>query len=375
MDVKTIFRNISKQLISDFDISAQINHSGIKGTYREDTLKKFLLNGRIPKRFSIGSGEIIGPNHDVSKQCDLIFYDGDNCPVLMFGDSFHVYPAESVFGIIEIKSSLGKKELTDALANVAAFKSMVPFDSNATRPFGIIFAYSLSSNSLDSLEKNLKEYESKNVTDLWPNMVVVLNEGIIYHKNRFNNVFKSEEFNDLSYLISIKFKEDTLLEFYLSLFDLLSSKINAPLNLRKYKELPTKLGSYYVTDHDRFVDSENGLVLSIKECFIEKIYTYCKAIGKRLYSEILLLELGGLPENTNIEDFNHQIYYYDPDNLPGLHEVENPIVMLEKGCVTSEKLKVPSHTITINGERFTFPMAYLSEEDFEVQIGKCINDL
>ena len=71
MDVEFIFRRISQKLMADFDISAQINHQGIKGTYRENALKRFLQEGKLPGKYSIGSGEIISPLNQVSKQSDL----------------------------------------------------------------------------------------------------------------------------------------------------------------------------------------------------------------------------------------------------------------------------------------------------------------
>ncbi|MDX6038497.1 hypothetical protein SH917_23065, partial [Acinetobacter baumannii] len=48
-----------------------------------------------------------------------------------------------------------------------------------TPPFGVIFAYDLGGNSLDSLEENLQEWCSKNPASVWPNMICVLNQGLI----------------------------------------------------------------------------------------------------------------------------------------------------------------------------------------------------
>ena len=75
MDIKKVFRGISQKLQSDFEISSEINHQGNKGTYRESALRDFLLSGRLPKRFGIGTGEIIGPTRKVSKQSDLVIFD------------------------------------------------------------------------------------------------------------------------------------------------------------------------------------------------------------------------------------------------------------------------------------------------------------
>ncbi|UNK20992.1 hypothetical protein MNQ98_13660 [Paenibacillus sp. N3/727] len=65
MDMKFIFKEIANKLMSEFKISSQMKHQGIIGDYREDALKDFLMKGRIPRKFSIGSSEIIGPNSNI----------------------------------------------------------------------------------------------------------------------------------------------------------------------------------------------------------------------------------------------------------------------------------------------------------------------
>ncbi|MCQ4088448.1 DUF6602 domain-containing protein [Saccharibacillus sp. JS10] len=375
MNVKLIFREASKKLISDFNISAQINHSGSTGTYREGSLKRFLEDGRVPRKYSIGFGEIVGSNSDTSKQADLIFYDKENCPVIVFGESIQVFPSESVYGVIEVKSKLSKQKLIEGLENIASYKKLVPKNNSATRPFGIIFAYSLGGNSLESLEKNLKEYESKVDCDLWPNMVVVLNEGIIFHMNRLKNSLRSEEFNINTRLISIHFKEDTLFEFYLSLFDLLTNSRLGKLNLRKYKELPKQVGNHYVIGHDKFVDRGSGNVFELKEEFIEKVYNHCTSLGNIEYKQVLLLQFGSLPQGVEEKDVAYKVYYYNPDNLPGYHEVENPVRKDGDTYIMQVKSNVPSHTITIDGENFIIPRAYFNEEDMQIREGVKSKDL
>lgn len=75
MDIQKVFRGISKKLLNDFEISAQINHNGNIGNYRENALREFLENGRLPKRLGVGNGEIVGHISNVSRQSDLIIFD------------------------------------------------------------------------------------------------------------------------------------------------------------------------------------------------------------------------------------------------------------------------------------------------------------
>ena len=58
---------------------------------------------------------------------DIIIHDALNAPVLFKGKTA-VVPIESVYGIIEVKSSLSKTELLDTLAKIQAFKRLAPRD-------------------------------------------------------------------------------------------------------------------------------------------------------------------------------------------------------------------------------------------------------
>jgi transposase InsO family protein len=44
----------------DFEASAQVKHAGSKGTIRENNLRSFLAEGRLPAKCGLGAGEIVG---------------------------------------------------------------------------------------------------------------------------------------------------------------------------------------------------------------------------------------------------------------------------------------------------------------------------
>lgn len=174
MDLKNIFRGISGQLQSSFNGAANFKHNGVKGTFREKALSEFLSSGRLPGRFGIGSGEIVGPTHETSRQSDLIIYDKLDGIPLLYSDELQIFPIESIYGLIEVKSGLSKEDFIDALNNIKSMKQIVPDDivsispypfmqhtQPRSIPFGIIFAYKLAGNSLSSLTKNLIEWEKE----------------------------------------------------------------------------------------------------------------------------------------------------------------------------------------------------------------------
>lgn len=126
LDTRSLFQNIAKGMHLDFQKSAQVLHSGSKGTVRENVLKQFLEEGRLPERYAIGSGEVVGRVKDTSRQCDLLIYDRDNGVKLLFDRDVQVYPIDCVYGVIEVKSSLSKAELIDSLEKIRTLKEMAP---------------------------------------------------------------------------------------------------------------------------------------------------------------------------------------------------------------------------------------------------------
>jgi hypothetical protein len=78
---KEIFAQAAKKLRADFEeVKATVLHGGLKGGEAEDLVRKF-LQGHLPKRFDAGSGLVIDPHDQLSKQMDVIIYDALNCPV------------------------------------------------------------------------------------------------------------------------------------------------------------------------------------------------------------------------------------------------------------------------------------------------------
>jgi hypothetical protein len=101
------------QLLADQsgrELATLMPHYGERGRIAEEIIKS-VLHRTLPKRFSIGTGVIIASNGEVSPQIDIVIYDNFlNSPLLSeFGSC--VFPVETVYATIEVKSQLTKKEL------------------------------------------------------------------------------------------------------------------------------------------------------------------------------------------------------------------------------------------------------------------------
>jgi hypothetical protein len=252
MNTKMLFQKISQKMRAEFETSAQVKHSGSKGTIRENNLRNFLAEERLPSKYGLGAGEVVGRIRDTSRQCDVIVYDKVNGVTLLYDESVQVFPIDCVYGIIEVKSVLSKSEFLDSLEKIKSLKAMAPTGAVSQplwggmtmfhprpRPFGIIFAYSLTGNSLDSLIENLKDWEKDTPATLWPNYVCVLETGVIYHHGQpFETCLDSDRITAQSWPIALQHREDSLFQFYCALHDMCAHMQLGPVQLSSYYDPP-----------------------------------------------------------------------------------------------------------------------------------------
>lgn len=117
------FQAVAARLQTEFLRSQSVNHSGTKGTIREDNLIEFFRQ-HLPKRYSIGSGIIADQRTNFSRQQDIVIYDSFNIPVLQdFGDNA-VFFAEQVLAAIEVKSRINTHELKDIVQKAQSIRSL-----------------------------------------------------------------------------------------------------------------------------------------------------------------------------------------------------------------------------------------------------------
>jgi hypothetical protein len=193
MNLPEFFARVEETLLARFRESGFVSHPGDKGENREEILREFLLQ-HLPKKYGVLKGEIITPAGERTHSADIIIYDALSAPVLYRGKTA-VVPIESVYGIIEVKSSLSKAELLDTTAKIEAFKKLVPLDLSViqtreyftvhrpSRPFGIALGYQLAGNSLDSLAENwMAENARIHDVNYFANVIAVLGSGLLRYE-------------------------------------------------------------------------------------------------------------------------------------------------------------------------------------------------
>jgi len=382
MDAKALFRAISSKMHADFEASAQVAHRGSKGTIRENILRKFLEEGRLPSKYGLGSGEIVGRIKATSRQSDLIIYDKIDGVTLLYDEHTQVYPIDCVYGIIEVKSGLSKTEFIDALEKIAAFKSMAPHGHvqlsrgggtvsfPRSRPFGMVFAYNLAGNSLVSLTANLREWEQRHPPELWPNYICVLGVGTISHqgKDAFQKCLNSESITTESWPSSLEYREDSLWNFYSALHDLCARMRLGPVELMSYYEPLQRIGRFVTDGRFEFRRTSDNAAVRPNEATIARIVGWCADRGPIRYEDYLLKRFGSVPDGLkNRQMLDRRVYLYNPDNLPGFHELgDTPFHVDEDGARPSQPSLLSVVEVVIDGHSYAVCMDSLGPEDFEV---------
>jgi hypothetical protein len=200
----TALRNTTRRIEAEIEDSKLFQHKGERGTFREQIVSR-LLRPFLPACYGVGTGEVFSEDGASSNQVDLVIYDAVFSNVLFRDGATSLFPCESVYGSIEVKSNLSTEELEMAIGNIRSLKrlpraasdmmDLLPFshldvDAPLTyntaklNPYlGIIFAYDgLTAESAGKvLEDALRAALQKNPADadLLPNGVFCLKRGYL----------------------------------------------------------------------------------------------------------------------------------------------------------------------------------------------------
>lgn len=188
--ISELFSEAAAFMRAEFEFIRKSNpHPGDKGEEIENVLITF-LNEHLPKRFRATSGLVIDDENRLSKQTDVIIYDAFSSPVYRSSSKTQIVPVDSVASVIEVKARLNKKDLQDSFEKIASCKALKkrPFEGidqkstgstlETVATLGIIFGFD-SDTSINSLAGSMNELMAKYDSDLWPEIMVILDKGMV----------------------------------------------------------------------------------------------------------------------------------------------------------------------------------------------------
>lgn len=232
---KSIHAAAKKMQIDFEEVTENISHMGERGSSREEILLNYLKK-YIPIKYEMNNGIVIDGTGQQSRQQDIVIYDAFNSPVLLNMQSTKMIPIESVFSVIEVKSSLNKTEMNKCVSNISSVKSLIKncLDEGGSPTAGFVFAFT-SSTSLETLLDNLVEANTQVEKHKHISAVCVLDKGIIVNlsKKGLEDITLLPNEDSIPAIVK-NTAENNLMLFYLLLMQYLNqTSVSAP-NLLKY---------------------------------------------------------------------------------------------------------------------------------------------
>jgi hypothetical protein len=114
---------------------SQLAHPGLVGKVRQ-ILIEALLVPLLPDGFRIGTGKVTNSNGYLSAETDVIIYDRRSVPPVLYDEKHGLFPIESVYYVIEVKSTLGAAELEKSIQNGIKLRSLT-----GRQPHSALFAF------------------------------------------------------------------------------------------------------------------------------------------------------------------------------------------------------------------------------------------
>lgn len=121
---------LEKIIEEEARLAGLFQHSTLIGTAREFIIQN-ILKRCLPPVIHYGSGKIFDSNGNYSKQIDLVIFDS-RFPCLEINNGAGLYPIEGVIATVEIKSTITKGAIKDALNNQSSVQDLTPKFINST---------------------------------------------------------------------------------------------------------------------------------------------------------------------------------------------------------------------------------------------------
>lgn len=329
------FSYFQADILAQFKRNNDIKHIRDNGDLKEFDITNFLqANNLIPKKYGVSGNKIriASPSGHISKEMDIVFYDYfNNIDLMNRKGQYRVFPVETVYGVMQVKSKLTKAELKKGLENIASYKRLKrksqPSGISRSNPisnrgFGILFAYD-SDMEWKDIVKEIETFAKNNPKEVWCNSIVILNRGVITHGNKeLGGIYNFIHENTDEVQI---YGNDTSLEslyiLYTQIMELLRTTQVQNVDIVDYYVLPYTSGEYsykfeYGEISEFFRCQKHGVYLKkIKPEALENIITYCKNI-----QPVDLWQAMGIEQQPREKSKLYQIkqnltYIYNPENL------------------------------------------------------------
>ncbi|MCF7910615.1 hypothetical protein K9L16_03010 [Candidatus Pacearchaeota archaeon] len=193
-NLEELFKLIKDKINLESKEAGFSEHNLTSGEIREDSLRGFLIN-LLPKFFKYGNGKLIDFEGTKSSQQDIIIYS-PYISILTPGSK--LFPIDSVFATIEVKTNLDKNKLEESMKNIASVKRLKKALGKSKIQCNI-FAHSSDSNKtiMENLKKIKENFEIED-DEMFDNLCIN-GRCLITKNNELKSLSKPSE--DYDYLL------------------------------------------------------------------------------------------------------------------------------------------------------------------------------
>jgi len=100
-----------------------VTHPGARGEASEEDWLR-VLNDHLPRRYQVDRAFVIDSQGECSEQIDIVIYDRQYSPFLYNQANQRYVPAESVYGVLEVKQDLSREHVLYAGVKAASVRRL-----------------------------------------------------------------------------------------------------------------------------------------------------------------------------------------------------------------------------------------------------------
>lgn len=181
---------LSRRLVLDLDAARLFRGTSDIGSVAEESVAEF-FRAVLPARYSLGVGEVVSHSGQTaarvvsSQQKDILVFAPEGCaPLGRPGTRARLYPAESIYAVIEVKASIrASKDLVQAADQTLEVKRLCAKVGGRPPPITVVFA--LESRVHDdtlfgTLQSRAKSQRPDFVIVLRPRQMGAVSPGSLY---------------------------------------------------------------------------------------------------------------------------------------------------------------------------------------------------
>lgn len=167
-------------------LAGAVEHHGMAGNIREILLTGVILP-LLPDGFRAATGKILDRAGKLSAQTDIIIYNKSRFSPLLFDEKTGIFPIDSVYYAIEVKSTVTATEVRNAIAKGQSLRSLIGPPVNH-----VLFGFRTDVTDKETDILRIQKYQSEH--QIPPvNIYCAVDTGYCYYDKNKWNVFGSTE--------------------------------------------------------------------------------------------------------------------------------------------------------------------------------------